>query len=304
MDTKTLAIVVTYNRKQLLKECINALIYQTVKCDVLIVDNASTDGTKDFIKDYLDLPNVFYENTGANLGGAGGFNFGIRRAYEFGYDYFWLMDDDTITKKNALEVLLNVAAALDNSFGFLSSYAEYIDKKACLMNVPELAEDWYEGAGFAQSVVKVRKATFVSFFVKAETVVEVGLPIKEFFIWADDSEYSQRISKKYSCYMVLDSKVIHKMNANGDANYKVFLKENGDRAARYFYSFRNRFFIAKQNGIKENVQYFFKLIGILMITAIKAKPNKMKKIGIVLKGIISGLAFSPTIEKVSMKSDN
>ena len=72
------AVVVTYNRKELLKEAIDALLMQSVaEADVLVVDNASTDGTKDYIADYIDQGQIIYINTGENLGGAGGFNFGI-----------------------------------------------------------------------------------------------------------------------------------------------------------------------------------------------------------------------------------
>ena len=68
------AIVVTYNRLTLLRECLDALLKND--CDILVVDNASTDGTKEAVKqEYVDK--VIYKNTGKNIGGAGGFNFGL-----------------------------------------------------------------------------------------------------------------------------------------------------------------------------------------------------------------------------------
>ncbi|MCQ2512905.1 MAG: glycosyltransferase, partial [Lachnospiraceae bacterium] len=79
-----LAIVVTYNRLSMLKEVVFALLEQTTPCDILIVDNASTDETASWAKDLLSghdasRAKLLYENTGANLGGAGGFNYGMRR---------------------------------------------------------------------------------------------------------------------------------------------------------------------------------------------------------------------------------
>ena len=71
---KIVALVVTYNRKQLLKENIEALLNQNNnEFDILIVDNASTDGTEELVKSF-ENNRIIYENTGANLGGAGGFN--------------------------------------------------------------------------------------------------------------------------------------------------------------------------------------------------------------------------------------
>ena len=76
---KVAAVVVTYNRIELLKECLGALEKQNYPCDILVVDNASTDETEKYIsliKSKYD--NLYYKNTGANIGGAGGFNFGMR----------------------------------------------------------------------------------------------------------------------------------------------------------------------------------------------------------------------------------
>ena len=71
--------VVTYNRLDMLKCCLTSLMKQTVACDIMIVDNASIDGTEEYVRS-IACNTVFYFNTGRNLGGAGGFNFGIRKA--------------------------------------------------------------------------------------------------------------------------------------------------------------------------------------------------------------------------------
>ena len=102
-NKKIAAIVVTYNRKELLKECINALLDQDYEnCDVLVIDNASTDGTENYIAEEIKNKKVKYYNTGANLGGAGGFNYGMRKAVEEKYEYAWVMDDDCIVKRDTL----------------------------------------------------------------------------------------------------------------------------------------------------------------------------------------------------------
>ena len=72
------AVVVTYNRKELVEQCIaHILNQQDISCDVLVVDNASTDGTAELVQSIPDS-RVRYRNTGANLGGAGGFHFGLQ----------------------------------------------------------------------------------------------------------------------------------------------------------------------------------------------------------------------------------
>ena len=103
-NKKIVAIVVTYNRCKLLEECIEALLNQLYDgLDVLVVDNNSDDGTEDFIKKkYKNNKRIIYKNTHANLGGAGGFNFGMKEAIKLKYNYLWLMDDDTIVKEDSL----------------------------------------------------------------------------------------------------------------------------------------------------------------------------------------------------------
>ena len=121
------AIIVTFNRKELLGEAIEALCSQTIQSfDIMVVDNASTDGTKEYISSYVNNGTIQYFNTGKNIGGAGGFHFGMKKALMENYDYIWLMDDDTIPDKDCLENLMKAKEILHNQFSFLSSYVYWI----------------------------------------------------------------------------------------------------------------------------------------------------------------------------------
>ena len=95
-NNKIAAVIVTYNRLPMLKKCVDALLRQNKgQFDILLIDNASTDGTGDYgAAAAAGSERIFYHNTGANLGGAGGFSYGIRTGVTEGYDYLWLMDDD------------------------------------------------------------------------------------------------------------------------------------------------------------------------------------------------------------------
>jgi len=107
---KIAAVVVTYNRKELLKECLDALLAQTYPVDsIILIDNASIDGTPEFLKEqgYLKNPKIDYVRLPENTGGAGGFHEGVKRGYKKGYDWLWLMDDDAIAQKNTLEELMD-----------------------------------------------------------------------------------------------------------------------------------------------------------------------------------------------------
>ena len=78
-------------------------------------------------------------------------------------------------------------------------------------------------------------ASFVSLFIKASVIKQLGLPIKEFFIWTDDWEYTRRISRKYNCYLVNKSVVTHKSKSNMGAD---IINDSEDRLDRYKYIYR------------------------------------------------------------------
>ena len=110
------AVDVTYNRKEMLATCLRKLCEQEgAACDILVIDNASTDGTEAMIREQYPNPDLHYFNTGTNLGGAGGFSFGMRKAVELGYAYIWAMDDDTYAEPDALSAFLDADRCLNGN---------------------------------------------------------------------------------------------------------------------------------------------------------------------------------------------
>lgn len=109
---KVAAVIVTYNRLEELKKNINMLIIQKYYLDAIyIIDNASNDNTPKFIHEYmLKEPRIKYFQLEKNLGGAGGFAYGLKQACQDGFEWVWLMDDDGRPQdENTLAVLMNVA---------------------------------------------------------------------------------------------------------------------------------------------------------------------------------------------------
>ena len=302
MQNKIAAVIVTYNRKKLLEKCIRHIFQQSVQgVDALVIDNASTDGTQDMIKtQFGDNKNVKYINTGSNLGGAGGFSFGIKQAVQQKYEYLWIMDDDTIPEVTALEEFLKADQLLHGNYGFLSSYAKWIDGSPCEMNVPCVSVKWRENiAGqFENSMIRLESASFVSLFMKAEVVRKVGLPIKEFFIWGDDVEYTKRISKLYPCYFVYKSQVVHEMGSN---KATTIMDTEEERLGRYEVLYRNRYYIAKHGAKRDMVLYWLDIKNTIKDIKNSNCSNKKKRIDIVLKSVRKGFDFNPKIEYVDEK---
>lgn len=289
-----IAVVVTYNRKALLKECIDSLLNQTYpNLKILVVDNASTDGTESLVKSEFNIDRVSYINTGANLGGAGGFQFGIKQAARMNDDYLWLMDDDSIPTKNALENLMQAADVVED-FGFLSSKVLWKDKTMCRMNIPKISLN-HKLSEFDGKPKRIIMGTFVSFLVPTKVVKEIGLPIKEFFIWADDIEYSRRISRQYPCYFVPSSVIIHKCKSNNGSN---IVNDVPERFQRYKYAYRNEVYVYKREGLPGWVHLFLKTNLHLVKVLANSKSMKRQRLAIIWHSTLSGLNFNPSIERL------
>ncbi|MEO0274788.1 MAG: glycosyltransferase family 2 protein, partial [candidate division WOR-3 bacterium] len=237
------AIVVTYNRKNLLIECLEALRRQTRPLDgIYVIDNASTDDTPAYLmeKGYIAEipPSVLlepyereyllgnYVNGGSirfhyvrlpeNTGGAGGFHEGMKRAYEKGYDWMWLMDDDAEAKEDALEKLLLAIKAHNslaggsrvvNEDGATIYHHRGVFSKDC--SKTSLIIPITESNSNTQFV---EFCSFVGFLVNREVVRRFGLPDKRFFIFHDDLEYSLRIKDSGKILYVKDSVIVHRVS--------------------------------------------------------------------------------------------
>lgn len=294
--SKIVACVVTYNRKEKLLNCIRCLKDQSYNAfDILIIDNASTDGTKEAIRSYIDDHTVIYKNTGANSGGAGGFNYAIKNSAN-DYDYIWIMDDDTYPKREALQAFVDAIPEVNNEFGYLSSIAEWTDGKACLMNKQAISSDIYENlSSLEKGLIPIDNASFVSLFIKSDMVKKVGLPIKEFFLWGDDTEYTTRL-RKYGGYLVLNSVVVHAMSANDGVD---IIYNDISRIGRYALFVRNRIFISYLHGTRaDRIRAYISPVKQMLRVLAKAKDHKRERLKILLDGLRQGLKFHPEIERL------
>ncbi len=291
-------VVVTYNRKDLLIENIKSLMQQTKadEQDIIIIDNNSTDGTYDALQQYIANNDIIYCNTGANLGGAGGFNYGMRYAVEAGYSFVWVMDDDCMPTKNCLETFMEYEKENSKTYGFLCSKVLWQDFSICTMNIPRRTM-YQDNKDFKNKAVQVCMASFVSFFVPARIIKEVGLPIKEFFIWTDDWEFSRRISLIYPCYLLNESIAIHKSKSNIGAKIAT---ESMARLERFFYLYRNDVYLYRREGLQgfiyEVIRLAYHAVKILL-----QSDHKMDRLGKIFQGTLAGLSFDPKIEKIQEK---
>lgn len=288
METKVAAIVVTYNRLGLLKECVQSLRDQTYKkLSIIVVNNGSTDGTTEWLDKQSDILKIHQ----ANEGGAGGFFAGIKYACEHGFEYSWIMDDDVVANSTALDALISFS---DGIKGFLCSRVLDVNGEQC--NVPKIStakskntRELLWGELLNIHLLRVDITSFVSVLIRNSVVFELGLPYKEYFIWGDDTEFTSRISKLYASYMVIDSVVIHKRKQRGVLS--LFTETEKNRVDNYFYSYRNRIHYQRTLCAK-TLMFLYSLYE----SACLLFRGKIRASYVILHGLMKSIIFHPQIQ--------
>ncbi len=237
------AIIVTFNRKSLLVKCIDSILSQTIKPEkIIIIDNASSDGTPELLqeKGYLNNQIIDYVRLSENTGGAGGFHEGMKRAYESGYHWLWMMDDDGYPAPNCLEKLLEprdnldvvgCAVVLPEDSSKLTWTLLAFNKEGYLSSRKRI-RDYGELIRMSENKIYKDYALFFNaVLINRQVIQNIGFVNKELFIRGDEFEYFLR-SK--SAGINLGTKV--------DAFYYHPYQPLNLNQMKYFYSFRNTFY--------------------------------------------------------------
>ena len=271
LNNTVCTVIVTYNRCDLLQESLEANLNQSLKPDCLIiVDNASTDGTYSMLRNngfvgigkerqieiekvgvkyeqsecFKEEVKIIYLRKNQNDGGSGGFYTGIREAHRLGYDHIWIMDDDAIPETLCLQSLMSSKYSSDKCVVACTPRKIGLDQK-----------EQFHHYGYLNGLFKqvqlpkdrsdemlVDYASFVGLLIKRSVVDVIGLPEYGFFIWHDDLEYSIRISKLGEILFVNQACIVHKTIEPSDAINRE------PNVFKYYYGHRNRAITIKKHS--------------------------------------------------------
>ena len=208
---KIACVIVTYNRKEYLKRCLDAVEGQNRKPDcVFIIDNASKDGTEKFIIESgynKRRGDVIYKYVRChkNMGGAGGFYLGIKIAFEENvYEGLWVIDGDGEPEKSCLKEL---AKFLDNRDFIAPVVLSDEDHKSCSF-VPNTTYEEFCKQANGLGIVEGWASPFNGILFSSRLIKQIGYPKKEMFIWGDEINYQLR-AEKAGFHRMTSVKAIH-----------------------------------------------------------------------------------------------
>ena len=245
---KLAVVIVTYNRLEKLKKALDAYDKQTRTVDkIIVVDNASKEDTKEYLKKWQSIDTKSTKTVvslDSNLGGSGGFYYGMKKAKELGFDYLFIADDDAYPEESAFEKIENaikkyhveaLCTRVTGQKGIdLAHRRKHLKFKEIAYDISNYEKEYFECELFS----------FVGAILSNKVVDSCGLPNKEYFIQNDDTEYSYRVNENFKILCIPSINVFHDCD---DINNKHSWKN--------YYGARNKLDMAKRHYTK--IQYLY-----------------------------------------------
>ena len=252
-------VLVTYNRKKELEKALRDYESQSFLPNyIIVVNNNSTDGTREYLEQWLGTKSAFSKyvvNLNENLGGSGGFYEGLKNAIDLDADWIWVSDDDAFPEHNALEHankfldeynnmleendISAICGTVINNGNIDTSHRRRIKKNLFTVEQIPVSEDEYIKKSFELDLF-----SYVGTIINKKSLKKVGLTEKDYFIYYDDTEHSLRLSKVGKILCVPNIKIIHNIAETAETiNWKSY------------YSIRNKLNFYKKHFDKKYYMY-------------------------------------------------
>ena len=248
MTESVAVVVVTFNRADLLAGMLDGLAAQTRRPDaVFVVDNASTDHTREVLEARTDLP-LTAIHADENTGGAGGFHRGMKAAYDAGFDRIWLMDDDVVPAPGCLAELLahdgpcQMAVREDRAGRLVEKSATRFDLRNPLAIRPktESVDSRFATRAEMPAEVGLDNVAFEGFLVRRRVIDAIGFPDPSYFIFYDDVDFAIRARRAgFPIVAVRDAVLVRQLD---------FDQQHALDTWKGFYMYRNLFVVHLRYG--------------------------------------------------------
>ena len=255
---KLTVIIPTWNRKDLLRNCLRSLSRQTSPSRVLVVNNGVTDLSREMTDGQDFPPQLHFLNLGSNLGFAAAVNEGIRYSST---EFIALLNDDTETDEDWVETGL-AALTQFRDYSFFASKIVNYDRRTLI----DAAGDCYDRKGlptkrgFGQAVNKfsqnepVLGASAAAAFYRRSLFDDIGFFDEDFWMYLEDVDLSLRAQLRGHRCLYLSEAVVYHMEAASDpdrrsGNNPDSTADDHPLEARPYYSRQRTYWIARNRWL-------------------------------------------------------
>ncbi|MBN1106661.1 MAG: glycosyltransferase [Deltaproteobacteria bacterium] len=265
------AVIVTFNNASMLKGLLEDLEGQSRPPDeILVVDNASVDGTRDLVRG--SFPGVKYLRLPENTGSAGGYHEGIRAALPQS-DLIWTLDDDVRLEVDSLEMLLRGL--------------EELDARRCIGAVRSVGQRRPSSARPTRLALFPWRGTLI----KSEAVRRLGLPLKEFFIYGEDLEYAMRFNAAGLPCFWIPASVCTERRLEGKDDYRLLGASVRVYSSPFqlYYAFRNNIFVfVRYRDFHRLVRTLLYAVKAFLFILVLEGPRGFQKLAAIIEGLFHG----------------
>lgn len=251
-----IAVIPTHYRPGYFEAALKSVLEQTVKCDVLIIDSGHHKYTKEIIEKYNNFTNkrkIIYKEI-ENISPANNFYEGFKTAYEMGYEWTWVMDDDAQAEKETIEELLKYISISDGIL--VSTVLTFYDNTISFFHRRHVKNNFifieYNSSldEYNKNYFECDTVSFVSLLISKKLLNEIGFNNRDFFFQYDDTDFSIRIRLKNKKILnINESRVFHGKKSKENNKYEYSIKE--------IYGLRNRMYIIKKYSKNRIMANFF-----------------------------------------------
>lgn len=285
-DPHVVAVVLNWNNYEDSSRCLDSLIGQDyTNLDIILVDNASTDGSGEQLEDaFSDITVVYTEE---NLGFAGGMNYGIQAALETSPDYIWILNNDSIIPNKTLGELVPILESAPD-IGILSPRIQteseelwflqgVINWRRCDVDhhVPERTSN-------ESSLIPNEYIPMCAALIRSEVFEQVGFLPEDYFMYYEDVEFCIKARQEgYELVTSTTTTITHLGSASSGSDLS---------ALPTYYNFRNRIHLAKTYSNQTGSGFWLYYINSILYGILRRIYNKeFEAVVPLLQGIVDGI---------------
>lgn len=322
MNKRVCVVTVTYgDRRKYLSQVLDSCLKNELIDKIIVIDNASACN-KEFFENF-NSPKIKWIRMNKNTGSAGGYHAGIKEAFEnTESDFIWLLDDDNVPEGNCLKILIDEYFQLKKKYkpktlavqarrpNFISharlfslenpeifykrknSFLDFsLDKLFNKINFVFKGRKIANKNNIKHILIKAPYTQYGGLLLDKKTVKIIGYPDSKLYLYADDSEYTYRITKNKGSIFIIRNAIVNDIDLSWNntqaLNKKIMfpLLELGDKF-RIYYSVRNQCYFENKNFINHKFIHFinkFFYLSFLFIFALFS--NNTDRFKIILKAI-------------------
>ena len=302
IEKDTAIILLNWNAYEDTFACLKSLENLTYDhFHVFLVDNDSQDDSfsklkNDYESDSFLIPVTFIQS-GGNIGFAGGNNVGIKEAYEKGYEYFWLLNNDTEVDSEALTPLVNYLKE-NKDVGIVGSKIYYYGTNKIWfaggtdnLNTGKTVHIGMgeEDQGQYNENIEVGYITGCSLAFKRELIDSIGYMDEDYFLYYEETDWNVHARKQgWRVVYLFKSVVYHKVSQS--------MKTNNQYPAVFvdYYDIRNSYYFLKRNGNSTNawLLIWYRIFKKIVKIFIKNYPDKKKRYLYIKKALLDAFTNS------------